>query len=143
MKTSSMTMAQRRYYARFWPAMALYVVFLIAAMLTVKHGQPHEALWVYGLALLPALPLLAVIVIVGIYLLEETDEFERTVMVQSILWATGGVLGLTTVWGFLEMFAEAAPRQTIAVAHLQPFWLFPLFWMLTGISTPFIRWRYR
>jgi len=143
MNCFSMTVAQRRYYKRFWPAMAAYVVFLIAAMLTVKHGQPHEALVVYGLALLPALPLLAVIVIVGIYLVEETDEFERTVMVQSILWATGGVLGLTTVWGFLEMFAEAAPKQTMVVGHLQPFWLWPLFMVLMGISTPLIRWRYR
>jgi len=133
--------AQRRYYWRFGPAMGLYVVFLFGAVFAIKHAHVNGAM-AYGLALLPALPILAVLVIVGMYLMEEPDEFERTVMVQAMLWAMGGVLALTTVWGFLEMFAEAAP-QTMPVAHLQPFWLFPLFWALVGVSTPLVRWRYR
>ena len=137
------SVAKRRYSSRLWPAMGAYVAFLFLAMLIVKHGHPHGALVVYGLAVLPALPLVAVLVIVGMYLMEEPDEFERTVMVQSMLWAMGGVLALTTVWGFLEMFAETSPQQAMAVGHLQPFWLFPLFWMLVGISTPLVRWRYR
>lgn len=126
--------AQRRYLWRFGPTMGLYMAFLFTTVLVVKHGHPSGAA-LYALALLPALPILAALVIVGMYLIEEPDEFERTVMVQSMLWSIGGVLGLTTVWGFLEMFAP--------VAHLQPFWLFPLFWFLVGVSAPLVRWRYR
>jgi len=126
--------AQRRYYWRFGPAMGLYVAFLFMASWVFRHGHPAGVM-MYALAVLPALPILAVLVIVGMYLNEEPDEFERTVMVQSMLWAIGGVLGTATVWGFLQMFAPVAP--------LQPFWLFPLFWFLVGVSTPLVRWRYQ
>jgi hypothetical protein len=123
--------------------MGAHVALALIAKLVVKHGHVHEAVALYGLAVLPALPLLAVLGITGMYLMEEPDEFERTVVVQSMLWAMGGVLGLTSVWGFLEMFYENMPQQTLAVGHLQPFWLFPLFWMLMGMATPLVRWRYR
>jgi hypothetical protein len=126
--------AMKRYLARFAVAMGLYLVFLFMTVHMVRHGHP-TGLLLWGLAILPALPLLAVLVTMGMYLREETDEFERMVVTESLLWAMGGMMGLTSVWGFLEMF--------VSVPHLQPFWLFPLFWVLQGLSTPFIRLRYR
>lgn len=126
--------AQRRYLYRFLPAMVLYALCLIAAQYAFRYLHPTGAT-VYLIAALPAVPLLAVIAIVGLYLTEEPDEFERTVMVQSMLWAIGGTLGFTTIWGFLEIFA--------GITHFSPFLDFPLFWFIVGVVTPIIRWRYR
>jgi hypothetical protein len=56
----------------------------------------------YALAVLPALPIIAIFVLVGRYLIEEQDEYLRMRMVRQILWATGLTLAATTLWGFLE-----------------------------------------
>ena len=61
---------------------------------------------VYLLAVLPALPLVGSLVIVGLYIAEESDEFERSILVQSMLWGLGGALSVSTVWGFLSDFAK-------------------------------------
>jgi hypothetical protein len=56
----------------------------------------------YALAVLPALPIIAIFALVGRYLLEEQDEYLRMRMVRQILWTTGLTLAATTLWGFLE-----------------------------------------
>ncbi len=57
----------------------------------------------------PPLPVVAMVAAMGLYLREETDEFERAVNVEGALWATGGILAVTTMWGFAELLA-GAPR---------------------------------
>jgi hypothetical protein len=84
---------------------------------------------------LPTVPLLAVIVSMGLYLREETDEFERAVHTESALWASGGVLILATLLGFFELLA-GGPRF--------PNWLwFPAWCVMIGLASLFIRRRYR
>jgi len=126
--------AARRYRARFTPAMCLYVCFILGSAWIFKHHHPSGVL-AYTLAVLPSLPLVGTIVIVGLYLVEEQDEFQRTVLVQSMLWGIGVTLAVTTVWGFLEMLA--------GVPHFQPWIAYPLFWFCVGIATPILKWRYR
>jgi hypothetical protein len=128
------TPAARRYTIRFFTAMAAYVIALFSVAWYVPRFHPTGAL-VYSLAVMPAIPILAVIVVVGLYLAEEKDEFQRTVLVQSMLWSIGLTLATTTVWGFLEAFAN--------VIHFQPYLAFPLFWFFVGVSTPFLKMRYR
>ena len=77
----------------------------------------------------------ASLAVVGLYIAEETDEFERSILVQSMLWGLGGTLSVATVWGFLSDFANA-PR-------LSTFYVYVFFWIFMGISQPFIRRRYR
>jgi len=125
--------AQRRYTLRFIPATILYIAFLLLAKIVFRH---HPVGWVqYAVAVLPALPIIGMMAIVGLYLMEEPDEFEKTVMVQSMLWSIAGTLSLTTVWGFLETFVH--------VEHLDSYMSFPIFWVFVALVTPIIRWRYR
>jgi uncharacterized membrane protein len=126
--------AMKRYHARFWPTMIAYVVLLFAAVWLFKH-HPPAGVAKYLLAVAPALPILAVIVILGRYLVEEQDEFRRSMVVQSMLWGLAFVLAVTTVWGFLESMAGAA--------HIPLYWVFPIYCAGMGIAQPFLYWRYR
>ena len=126
--------AGRRYTYRLAPTMTLYIVFLFIAQWTFHHLHPTGFV-VYLLAILPALPLIASLAIVGLYIAEESDEFERSILVQSMLWGFGGTLAVSTIWGFLEDFAKAP--------HISTFYVYVFFWIFMGIAQPFIRMRYR
>ena len=126
--------AVRRYLFRFLPTMAAYAVLLVFVEWYVHTFHPTGAL-LYGLAVLPAIPIVGVILVVGLYLAEEKDEFQRNLLVQSMLWGLSAILSLTSVWGFLQMFTHIHP--------FQPFMAFPLFWCFQGVATAALRWRYR
>jgi hypothetical protein len=126
--------AARQYRRRFFPTMAAYVAALSFAIRYTEGHHPVGAL-AYAVAVLPAIPILGVIVIVGLYLAEEQDEYQRTVLIQSMLWSMGLTLGTTTVWGFLEILAN--------VVHFQPYLTFPLFWFFVGVTAPLVKLRYR
>jgi hypothetical protein len=126
--------AIRRYTVRFAVAMTLYVAFLFLSVWTFKHFHPAGVLaWL--LAILPSLPIVGCPSVIGLYLTEEKDEFQRTVLVHSMLWSIGTTLSVTTVWGFLENFLE--------VRHFDLYLVFPLFWFLVGVFNPIFKARYR
>lgn len=126
--------ATRRYTLRVVPAMILYAlaVFGVAKALPRYHLTGTAA---YLLAILPALPILSMIISVGLYLSEERDEFQRNLFIQSMVWAIGATLSVTTVWGSLEMFAQCE--------HLSLFWLFPMYWTFAGLAVAALQVRYR
>lgn len=126
--------AIRRYLARFLTAMALYVVFLIAAVLAFPRYHPTGAA-AYALAILPALPIIGVIAVVGLYLAEEKDEFQRAVLIQGMIWGIGATLAATTAWGFLEVFSLAP--------HAPLYLIFPLFCACAAVSCGLLKRRYR
>lgn len=126
--------AQRRYAARFFPTMGLYVIFFLFVTWLFRHHPPTGPT-AYMLAALPSLPIIAALAIVGLYLIEETDEFERSVEIQSQLWGIGATLAVTTFWGFLEVF--------LPVTHFPLYLTTVLYWTCVGIAVPIIRLRYR
>ena len=126
--------AGRRYVYRLAPTMGLYIIFLFLAKWSFRHLHP-TGLVVYLLAVLPALPLVGSLAVVGLYIAEESDEFERSIVVQSILWGLGGALSVSTIWGFLEDFAGSP--------HISTFYVYVFFWIFMGLAQPFIRMRYR
>ena len=126
--------AGRRYVYRLAPTMLTYVLFLYIAQSIFHHHHP-TGLFAYVLAVLPALPLIGSLVVVGLYVSEESDEFERSILVQSMIWGLGGALSVGTVWGFLEDFTNAP--------HISIFYVYVFFWIFMGISQPFIRHKYR
>lgn len=134
MVCSPMNAAVRRYTYRFLTLMLFYMVFLVAAVWTFAHRHPAGPP-AYGLAVLPALPIVGMLIVVGLYLAEEKDEFLRNLFVQSMVWGIGATLALTTVWGFLELFVN--------IPHLQPYLVFPIFWAFVGVATFLLRLRYR
>jgi hypothetical protein len=109
------TVAARRYIRRFVPTMIAYVVALFGAKYLIAALQPEGALLV-ALAVLPALPIIGVITVIGLYVVEESDEYLRQRAVSGMLVGLALMLGLATAWGFLE---EAG-----VVAHLPAYWAF-------------------
>lgn len=128
------TPAVRRYLARFFPAMIAYVVVLSGSLWLIESHSPQGVLlWILGAA--PAIPIIAVIAVMGLYLAEETDEFLRLVLVQSMLWGIGFTLAAGTVWGFLENVG--------LVPHFPLYLIFPVFCGAFGLAQPFVRRRYQ
>ena len=133
-KASDCSPAARRYQRRMLVAAAVYMLTLIAAIGVHDHFHPTGVL-AYAVAIAPAIPLIAVIIGLGVYLREEPDEFLRAVQAEGALWATGGTLAAASVWGFLETF-ELAPHV--------PSWAgFPLWCLLLAPGQIIARRRYR
>ena len=126
--------ATRRYNKRYLIAMPLYLISLFSATHILRHDHPSRPLALV-IATLPSIPLVAMIAIAGLYLKEETDEFQRFIFQQSLLWSIGLVLALTSIWGLLEMIA--------GVPHLPIFYVFPGFCVFFGICSPLLKRRYR
>ena len=128
------TKASRRYVYRLLPTMIVYVLFTFIAQWSFHHLHP-TGLMVYLLAILPALPLVGSIAIVGLYIAEESDEFQRSIVIKSMLWGFGVALAIGSFWGSLEIFANA-PHRSAFYAYLS-------FWIVNAISGAVIRLRYR
>lgn len=124
----------RRYLLRFGVSMSAYVILLVAAVSLGRQGLA-EGPWGYLIALAPSVGVLGAIASVGLYLAEETDEFARTTLIQSLLWGAAGTLGVATIWGFLETFDKAPHVPTWAIV--------PLFAVFMGFAQALIARRYR
>ena len=125
---------QRRFVVEMWSVAGLCILFAFIAALAFRFGHLSGVL-VYPVAILPALPILWALVSTGNYLNKETDEFQRNLLVQSLLGGIGVTLAATTVWGYLEHFAGIPP--------LDPIWVYPIFWFSTALAYPLVRMRYR
>ena len=126
--------AQRRYVVRMGVAAALCVLFALVAALAFRFGH-LTGIPAYLVAILPALPIIGALIGTGAYLGEEKDEFQRNLLIQSLLGGIGITLSATTIWGYLEDFAHAP--------HLDLVWVYPLFWVFVVLSMPFVVLRYR
>jgi peptidoglycan/LPS O-acetylase OafA/YrhL len=98
--------ALKRYQKRMMFVMVGYVVVLLGSSWMVKHGHPH-GWFLYFLSALPAIPIMMVIVSMGRYLREETDEYLRLRTMRALLVATAALLGTLVVSDFLQAFAGA------------------------------------
>ena len=96
--------------------------------------SPHLAL-TYLFAILPAIPLIAIIVTVSRYLSRETDEFIRTLVVQSMLWSFGVIMVVDTVLGVL---LRSSPGL-----RLLPMLNIDLFCVVTPLALRVQLWRSR
>ena len=126
--------AGRAYTRRLIITMAFYMLFLTIAVHRLKQPAPSHATAIF-LSLLPAIPIVGVIVIVGLYLRDENDEFQRALLTESLLWGMGGTLAVTSAWGFLENFHQAR--------HFPAFYTFILFWLFVALAGFVQRLRYR
>ena len=124
----------RRYLLRFGVSMCAYVVLLVTAVSLGRQGLA-DGPWGYLIALAPSVGVLGAIASVGFYLAEETDEFARANLTQSLLWATAGTLSVATVWGFLETFGKAP--------HVLAWVAVPMFAVFMGLAQAVIARRYR
>ncbi|HYI63253.1 MAG TPA: hypothetical protein VEW71_00055 [Allosphingosinicella sp.] len=118
--------AERAYLRRFFPTMGLYVIVLFGAIWLNKALEPSGPLAVV-LAILPALPLIGVVWAIGRLIVDETDEYQRSLTVRQVIVATGFMLAVTSVWGFLETFEQ--------VPHVPMYWAFIIWCAGLGVGT--------
>ncbi len=126
--------AQRRYVIRSWVSAGPVVLLAIGAKFAFRDWNISGPV-TYLIAVLPALPIVWMLIATGAYLAEEKDEFQRTVLVQCLPAGIGGTLAITTVWAYLEDFVHA-PRLDLIL-------IFPMFWLIAGASYPVVKARYR
>lgn len=100
--------ATRRYVVRMFILMVFYLIALFAAVRIFDAGAVH-GIPAYGLAVLPAIPVIGVFWAVMRLLVEEPDEFIRMLLVRQALVATGFCLTVMTVWEFLQNFDLVPP----------------------------------
>lgn len=115
-------------------ANGVYVVLTGLVGLLFYRFRPHGVV-AYGLAVVPSVGILGVIMAVAAYLREEKDEFQRDLLVQCLLAGLGGLLAVESIWGTLQSFTH--------VARFQPLWVVPLFWCCFAVAYPVISRRYR
>ena len=117
--------AIRHYLRRISACVLAYFALLLLANYLEDHGQAH-GIGAILLALLPAVPILGMVLTFGRYLKDEQDEYVRMLAVQSSLYATGITLAVTTVWGFLE--------QADLVGHFPASLAFGIWFAALGVS---------
>ncbi|HEX8810359.1 MAG TPA: hypothetical protein VF742_00065, partial [Terracidiphilus sp.] len=125
--------AQRRYIVRSAISAGMLIVFSFAGKRALHTLHPSTVM-AYLIGFAAALPIVGAVAATAYYVLEEKDEFQMNIFVQSLLVGMAFTLALTTIWGYLENFARAP--------HLDPIWLYAIFWLFVGVATPFLRARY-
>jgi len=83
---------------RYTRGVALTMIgYMFAVLGTTTYVRNHhpQGIEVYFLAALPALCILGMLIVMAIYLRDEKDEFQRMLIVRSLLWATFATLALS------------------------------------------------
>ena len=118
--------AIQRYNMRVIILSLAYAAFLLGAVYGFKHHLVG-GVFAWVVAVLPALPIVGIFAAIGLYLVEEQDEYIRAMTVRQTLWASGFALSIATVWGFLESFE--------LVAHVESYWVSILWFGGLGLGT--------
>ena len=120
--------AHRRYVIRTSMFMAGYALLSVAAMMGAFDDVSGPGAW--GLGLVAAAPL-AGQMWATLALIRDSDEFVRALTARRFIVASGLSMALFCAWGFVESYAEAP--------HAPGWLIFPLFWMMFGLVSPFVR----
>ena len=134
MSCSPKSTAMKAYNRGVLQTMSVYVLTILSVAWFVSRHHPTGVL-AYVLAILPAIPITAMLAVMGIYLRDEKDEFLRWITIQALLWATGVVLTCTTVGGFLESFAKVKAPSA--------YWAFIVYWLVFGAVQFWLQRQYR
>jgi hypothetical protein len=121
--------ADRQYVFGTMGSMGLYVVSILGLSWAIPRGLlSGPAMYVAILA--PSLAI-AIQLWVTMRFLGRVDEFVRGVTTKRFLAAAMLACIVATTWGFFETYANAP--------HMPGWLIYPLFWGLFGVVTPFIR----
>ncbi len=132
--TGHLSPAVARYTRRFMIASLGYMLGLGIAI-TLSERMELSGAGAFAIALLPVLPIFAMIWTMAQYLIEEDDEFLRHRATMASLFGLGLVLAAGSFWGFLETFGVAP--------HIDAWWTFPVWAIGMGIAQCWMSWRDR
>lgn len=102
-----------------------YVLCLGTAMTVRNYLSPQGAL-LWGIAVLPSLPMVFFVWTLGRYVVEEDDEYLRYRHTSAALMGLALVLLAGTLWGFLETFGVAP--------HVPAWWVVPVWAIGLGLG---------
>jgi FtsH-binding integral membrane protein len=106
--------------------MGAYLITLFAAEILIDHrGLGGPLAWI--VALLPGVCVASVFWATGRLLVEEKDEYLRSLIVRQVLVASGIALVVATIYGFLENYGLAP--------HVPAFYLSVLFFAGLGVGS--------
>ena len=105
-------------YSKGIAASSLLYVLGLGLAITLDRRMELAGTSAFLVALLPVLPILGMVWVMGRYLAEEQDEYLRHRAMISSLVGLGLVLSVGSFWGFLEMF-ELVP-------HMPGWWAVPV-----------------
>lgn len=126
---------RQRYNTRLITFAVLHVVMLMASDLAIERFHVSVQLRVI-LAVLTALPLGGLMwAVISLMADPQGDEFERTVLARSLIYAAGMIMFFAAIWGFLENFAQAPDFPL--------YLMIPLYFVLFGLTQPFVRGTYK
>jgi hypothetical protein len=108
--------------------MGAYVAVNIAAITGAFDGMKPPGTWAF--ALVVAAPVIGHIWAFLVWM-RDSDEFVRTLAAKRFIVATGVMLAITSIWGFMELYAKAP--------HISAAMVYPLLWAAFAGVTPFIR----
>ena len=112
----------------------LYVLGLGVAI-TLDRRMDLVGATAFLIALLPAIPILGMIWVMGRYLVEEQDEYLRHKAMIASLVGLGLVLSVGSFWGFLETFG--------LVPHVPGWWAVPIWAIGMGLGQAWMSLRDR
>ncbi len=125
----TMDPAHRRYVIRTNAFMAGYVAINLAAVFGAFDEIIGETAGIL-LGLSVAAPIAGQLW-ATVSLMNESDEFVRAVTAKRFVVASGLAMALFSAWGFAESYGGAP--------HAPGWLIYPLFWGLFGLVTPFLR----
>ena len=117
--------AVRRYLQGILLTMGGYLLATFGTTSFVHHTHPRGAV-VYCLSAIPSFCIFAMLAVVVIYLRDEKDEYQRMLVVRSLLAATFVGLALDAYVDFLRSFGD--------LPALPPFTSFVVFWVVFAIA---------
>lgn len=119
------TRAGIAYTRRMIPLSFIYVAAIFVTVNLQRTMHPVGVLAVM-IAILPALPLIGFVWSMGRLMVEEEDEYQRMLHAHRALVATGFMLVVSTVWGFLE--------SSDLVPHVPAYFAFIIWCLGLGFS---------
>jgi hypothetical protein len=120
----SLTRAERlRIMRPFYVLFAIFMCFYFL-MLFAKPVKDTPLAWAVDLG--SGVSMVAMLIAAAVGVAKQRDEFQRKLLTQAMIWGIGGMLGITTVWGLLEVHTSI-PRMDILLN-------FPIFVIITAIA---------
>lgn len=122
-------------YSKGIAATSLLYVLGLGLAITLDRRTDLAGATAFLVALLPVLPILGMIWVMGRYLAEERDEYLRYKAMLGSLGGLGLVLAAGSFWGFLETFG--------LVPHVPGWWVVPIWAIGLGLTQAWLSVRDR
>jgi peptidoglycan/LPS O-acetylase OafA/YrhL len=108
------------------PFYALFTLYMLIYMVTMFVKPTKDTPLAWALDLGTGISMVAMLIAAAVGMARQRDEFQRKLLTEAMIWGTGGMLAITSIWGLLEVHTSI-PRMDILFN-------FPIFITITAIA---------